>query len=148
MKNKLFGKNAAMALAFLTLLTAIATAQIDYEKAKNLIGFGKVQGTITLPQNGQLSCAQVRVGLQRYVQGDPIGSQTAGPVTPTPSGAGKCAYTMNALATGWNVSVGHASNQFTLSFQVSPNQGVAVQKNQTATRDINITAVNPYQPPR
>lgn len=145
MKNRFFLAISAMiALS----LVAVATAQIDPDKAKKLIGFGKVQGTVTLPSNGQLSCSQVRVGLYRYTSGDPIGAQSAGPVTPTPSGPGKCSYSLSALATGWNVSAGHASSQYSLSFQVSPSAGVMLQKGQTATRDIKITAVNQADIPR
>jgi hypothetical protein len=149
MKNKFNGKKAALAMTFLMSLAAIVTAQqIDLDKAKNLIGFGKVQGTITLPPNGQLSCAQVRVGLTRFVTGDPIGNQSAGPVTPTPAGTGKCSYSLNALATGWDLGVGHASSQYSLAYQVSQGAHVTIQKSQTATRDIKITAVNTAEAPR
>lgn len=149
MRNRFSKATIAFAATLLISLAAVAVAQIDIDKAKKLnIGFGKVEGTVTLPQGANISCSQVRVGLQRFVQGDPIGTQTAGPVTPTSSGPGQCSYSLTALATGWNVTVGHSSPyQFTLSYQVTPSQGVAVQKGQTAIRNIKITAVKPFEPP-
>ncbi len=147
MRNRFSKMAIAFAAMFVMSFAAVATAQIDYDKV-NKLSFGKVQGTITLPSNGQLTCSQLRVGLNRTVSGDLIGVQSAGPVTPTPAGAGKCSYSLTALATGWQVGAGHASpSQFTLSYQVTPSAYVTIQKGQTAIRDIKITAVNPYEPP-
>jgi len=131
--------------------TKAAAAGPDPQQVK--IQFGTVAGTINLPQTlpaglSSLPCSSLRVGMYRYTSGDPIGVQTAGPVTPQPSGPGKCSYSLSALATGWSsISVGYATaNQWDLAQQVSPSQNVTVQPNQTATRNITITQVTAYKP--
>lgn len=146
MKNRFF---LAISIMVALSLTTIVSAQ-DFGPNTPGLNFGVVNGTITLPSNGQLTCSQLRFGLHRFVPaGDSFGVQSLGPVTPTPSGPGVCSYSMLAPATNWIVSLGHASPfQFTLSYQVTPGQYVTIEKGQTATRDINITAVNPYEPPR
>jgi len=135
---------SALALALtLTFAATFSASAGDFQ-----LSFGSVQGQISLPSTlpqglSSLPCSSLKVGLYRYTQGDPIGTQTGPSVTPQPAGPGKCSYKLTALATDWQVSVGDTLANWDLSYQVSPQAGVMIQKGQTATRNIAITQVKP-----
>ncbi len=110
------------------------------------LGFGSVEGTITLPSTlpqglSSLPCSSLKVGLYRYTQGNPIGVQNGPSITPQQAGSGACTYKLTALATDWQVSMGDTLANWDIKHQVSPYSGVMIQKGQTATRNIAVTQV-------
>ena len=129
--------NAKVALALLSALSITVMAMTPGQlQNADLLALGKVEGTITLPLGGQLNCSNVLVSLYR-----PGSSTKAGPVTPQPSGSGKCSYSITAFVGEWTVYADHTNGAYDLGHQVLPSKFVKLTKGQVLRRNINIGAV-------